>query len=302
MDGLEWIAADWGTSNLRVWALDGAGAVMAQAGSDKGMGRLERDQYEAALLALVGDWLPEGRETPVMVCGMAGARQGWVEAPYLTVPCRPGDTSIRVTTHDPRLSVRILPGVCQMNPADVMRGEETQIRGVLRTNPGFSGVICLPGTHSKWVDVAGGQIVRFKTYMTGELFALLGEQSVLRHSVGADGMDGAAFAAGVRDGVFQPQRVLGSLFSLRAQSLLNPPQPAAARARLSGLLIGAELADAEPFWKGREVILLGAPALAKAYETALAVQGVEPERADNDRMTLAGLQAAYGSQKDAANV
>ena len=164
----DWIAVDWGTSNLRVWAM-GPDGVLAQAQSDDGMGRLARDGFEPALLALIAPWLGAG-VTPVMACGMVGSRQGWCEAPYRAVPCTPMDArmAMRVLVRDPRISVRIAPGLKQASPADVMRGEETQIAGALALGA-QDGVICLPGTHSKWAQVSAQEVVSFQTYMTGEI-------------------------------------------------------------------------------------------------------------------------------------
>ena len=118
--------------------------------------KLDRAGFEPALLELVGDWLPRDRQTPVIACGMVGARQGWVEVPYRQAPCKPVffDTFGRPETSDPRLTVMILAGIKQIEPApDVMRGEETQIAGFLLDDPRFEGVLCLPGTHTKWVRI-----------------------------------------------------------------------------------------------------------------------------------------------------
>jgi 2-dehydro-3-deoxygalactonokinase len=297
-----WIAVDWGTSHLRAWLLDSSNTVIDQRQSDAGMGGLTPEQFEPALLALIGDALSDGAITPVMICGMAGARQGWAEAPYAAVPCTPPTaTEARlVGTDDPRLRVRILPGVKQMHPADVMRGEETQIAGFLALNPGFDGVICLPGTHSKWAHVSAGEIVSFRTFLTGELFALLSRQSVLRHAIAATGWDDAAFDDACEDAMTRPAVFASGLFTLRAEALLHDLSPETARARLSGLLIGIEIGGAKPYWLGREVVLIGDTALTAPYRRALTAQGCPVTLTDADRMTLRGLQAAYASLKDFA--
>lgn len=288
----DWIAVDWGTSQLRAYAMAG-GAVRAERASDHGMGKLTPQGFEPALLALVGDWLGAGR-MQVVVCGMAGARQGWVEAPYRQVPCAPVQSGafVAAPVQDPRLSVQILPGLSQPAPADVMRGEETQIAGLLALEPGFDGVACLPGTHSKWARISAGEVVSFQTFMTGELFALLSTQSVLRHGMAAEGTDEAAFAEGLSQALSRPERLAAQLFALRAEGLLHGLAPQAARARLSGLLIGAELAAARPYWLGQRVALIGAPALARTYAAALAHQGLTAECLDVRACTLAGLAAA----------
>ena len=191
------------------------------------------------------------------------------------------------------LDVYLLPGLSQAAPADVMRGEETQIAGYLLTRPDFDGVLCLPGTHCKWVHVSAGEVVSFKTLMTGEMFRLLATQSVLRHSVGAEGMDEAAFTAAVSRALSRPEALVGDLFSLRAEALLAGLDGATARARLSGLLIGAELAAAKAYWLGREVVILGESGLAAAYQAALTAQGLTARSVSSEEMTLNGLRAAY---------
>lgn len=288
----DWIAADWGTSNLRVWAMSASGSVLAEAVSDQGMGKLDRAGFEPALRAIAGDWI-DG-PTTVIACGMVGARQGWVEAPYATTPCpaKP-ETFTRAKTSDPDLQVHVISGIKQTNPADVMRGEETQIAGFLSRNPNWDGVICLPGTHTKWVHVSADEVVSFQTFMTGELFSTISKQTVLRHSVAQDGWDDDKFASALNDTMARPEKLAANLFSLRAESLLNDLAPASARARLSGLLIGAELASAKPYWLGQQVAVIGAGKIAKLYVAALAMQGVPATQVQGDTITLAGLTAAY---------
>ena len=294
-----WIAVDWGTSNLRAWAMGADGQVLAEASSEEGMGKLTRDGYEPALLLLIGGWLSGG--APVIACGMVGSRQGWCEAPYRAVPCTPVDRSeqVQALTIDPRLRVWIAPGLKQATPADVMRGEETQIAGALQLMPGYDGVLCLPGTHSKWVHISAGQVVSFQTFMTGEMFALLSEASVLRHGMAGGGWDDAAFDAAVGDALSRPERLGARLFSLRAEGLIAGLSATEARARLSGLLIGTELAAAKPYWLGQRVTLIGAEKLSAAYARALSLQGVEAKRLSATDCTLAGL-ASLSPQTEGA--
>ncbi|MBW7920947.1 MAG: 2-dehydro-3-deoxygalactonokinase [Rubellimicrobium sp.] len=287
---MEWIAADWGTSNLRAWAMRGD-RVVAEASSPQGMGALAPDQFEDALLALIGDWPGRG---DVVACGMVGARQGWIEAPYTMTPCpaRPG-ALVAAPARTPGLRVRIIPGVAQSDPADVMRGEETQIAGFLHLNPGWDGTLCLPGTHTKWVQLSAGEIVSFRTFMSGEMFAALGAHTVLRHSLAGDGTDEHAFATAVAEGMAAPAQLAQRLFAIRAEGLLHGLSPAQARGRLSGLLIGAELQAAKGWWLGADVAVIGTGALARRYGAALAAQGVQAQITDGSVVTLAGLIAAH---------
>jgi 2-dehydro-3-deoxygalactonokinase len=285
-----WIAVDWGTSNLRAWAMAADGSVLAEATSDEGMARLSSDGFQPALLRLIAPWLGRG-QTLVAACGMVGSRQGWCEAPYRAVPCAPLDAAAQVTAPvtDPRIVVRIAPGLKQTTPADVMRGEETQIAGALRLMPDYDGVLCLPGTHSKWAQISAGEVVSFQTFMTGEMFALLSETSVLRHGMQGEGWDDAAFDLGVSDAISRPERIGARLFSLRAEGLISGLGLAAARSRLSGLLIGTELAASRPYWLGQRITLIGAAKLSAAYARALSAQGIVADHLSATACTLAGL-------------
>ncbi len=288
----DWIAVDWGTSNLRAWAMTAAGEMRDMVTSDKGMGNLSREEFEPVLLSLVDPWLGSG-ETPVVACGMVGARQGWAEAPYRTVPTTPHGALSPCATQDPRLSVHILPGLKQTKTPDVMRGEETQIAGFLADHPDFDGVLCMPGTHTKWVHISAREIASFQTVMTGELFALLSKSSVLRHSVAGLDFDDAAFTDAVSDAISRPEATTARLFQIRASHLLEGTEAPVSRARLSGALIGAELAATRPYWLGQQIALVGAPALNRLYAAALASQGLEAAQHTGDDLTLKGLTAAY---------
>jgi len=288
-----WIAVDWGTSNLRAWAMAEEGRVIANAASEAGMARLSRDDFEPTLLSVVDGWLTSGRKTRIVACGMVGARQGWMEAAYASVPCTPVTQTIAPECRDPRLEVHILGGIRQLHPPDVMRGEETQIAGVLLHEPGFEGVICLPGTHTKWVEVAGGIITRFQTFMTGELFGLLSTQSVLRHSMPAGtGWDDEAFVAAVVESAMDTHALAARLFSVRAATLVADLTPAAAKARLSGLLIGAEIASTRSMWSRQRLLIAGNGRQANLYSEALSRLGGASSLIDASESTLAGLIAA----------
>lgn len=297
---VSWIAADWGTSNLRIWGVSATGETVVQRSSSDGMGGLASVSFEPALLSLIDDVLSTDRVTNVLVCGMAGAKQGWIEAPYASVPCVPSDISpVVAPTKDARLNVEILSGLSQQAPFDVMRGEETQISGFLSLNPNFDGVLCLPGTHTKWARVYNGIVHEFQTAMTGELFALLCSKSVLRHSMDVDGFgkwDDAAFVAGLEEGVANPNQTITQLFGIRAASLLSDQTSQYAKARLSGLLINTEITATKHMWENVPVRLVGASVLCSHYETALLNLNCKAEIASatsNEDFSLVGLKAAY---------
>ena len=312
---LAWIAVDWGSSNLRAWGLDQHDQVIAQASSDKGMLSLKADGYEAELLRLVGDWLPATGNTKVMVCGMAGARQGWQEAAYLPVPTRIDQLSqgaVTPTLTSEQLDVYLLPGLSQTRSSathfDVMRGEETQLAGLVADAPAVSGLACLPGTHAKWATLEAGAVTQFTTFLTGELYQLLARQSVLQHSIGRDDLNDAAcrdaFVAAVKACVDAPATFSSRLFGLRAQDLLDGQLASGEKrrsllaARLSGLTIGLELAGAcseQP--NQAPITLIGNQALCQRYTLALNAIGYQTHHVDGDTAVLSGLRLAHHALK-----
>jgi len=297
----EWIAVDWGTSNLRAWGIAADGSISFSRSSHRGMGKLAPPEFPGVLTSLLADATDSwGARLDVLVCGMAGARQGWMEAPYLDAPtdlsCL-GSAAVRPAMADSRLAPRILPGVCQRlaGAEDVMRGEETQVLGLSALLPGFSGVAILPGTHSKWIEVAGSRIERFSTVMTGELFEVLSTHSVLRLSLGGDTAGperDAGFDAGLDAGLAHPEKLGGMLFKVRAGALLSGRSPAWGSGFLSGLLIGAEIGGQRDWHTGGEVPLIGSATLCGLYARGLALLGVASRVIDATDATLAGLKAA----------
>lgn len=296
----DWVAVDWGTSNLRAWGIGPDGAVAFEKTSPKGMGKLAREEFPAALAELLEDVAPAyGGTLDVLICGMAGARQGWLEAPYLEAPTDLRgllDSAVRPEMPDRSIAPAILPGVCQKAGADnVMRGEETQLLGLAALNPGFTGVVCMPGTHSKWAQLSGTRIERFSTAMTGEMFEVLRTHSVLRHSLAGD-LDGPGrgegFAAGAAAGLEHPEQLLGTLFQVRAGSLLSGRQPDWCAGYLSGLLIGTEIGSNRHLIGDQPVPLIGSPALCALYAQVLDMAGAKGQPQDATEIVLAGLKAA----------
>ena len=291
----KWIAADWGTTHMRAWAIDEKGEVLAYSESNEGMKDLQQNEFEPVLLRLIESWLDSEKVTSVMACGMVGARQGWVETPYLKTPCVPIDkTQLTVaSTKDPRIQVNLVPGVMQHKPADIMRGEETQIAGFIKENPSFDGIVCLPGTHTKWVNVRAGQIENFRTFMTGELFGVISNNTLIKHSIESEGWDQVSFDSGVIKGFDNPGLIASDLFSLRSESIVNDLDSNSARATLSGLLLGVELNGAKNYWKDKNVILIGSELLTNNYQNGLKILGGKSLPFSLEAATLSGLTSAY---------
>jgi 2-dehydro-3-deoxygalactonokinase len=293
------VVVDWGTSSFRGWLMSADGSALAESRGDEGMLHCAAGAGFAPVLSdhLVRLGAPAG--APVLICGMAGARQGWVEAPYLKTPTRLDALHEGAVRVDAPGDIRILPGIAQAraDQPDVMRGEETQLLGV--TEPDFSGVVCIPGTHSKWVRIEAGQVIEFATYMTGELFSVISQHSILAHAVepaGPTAVDGPSFRDGLATAMAAPTALTASLFRLRSAQLLGFEQRADGAARLSGLLIGTELADARRRHGSlRSVRLIGTGALGRLYEAALSAQGVTVTAVDAEQASRLGLAKAAGN-------
>jgi 2-dehydro-3-deoxygalactonokinase len=243
--------------------------------------------FAAALDSVAGAWLETHPDAPVLACGMIGSRQGWREAPY--VPCPAGlaalaDGIIEAATHWGR-PVRIVPGVSLRDPdgvPDVMRGEETKICGAGDGVAGKNALFVLPGTHSKWARLEDGRIAWFATFMTGELFAVLAEHSILGRLMDGDVHDEGAFRRGVRCALDQPAGrggLLHQLFSARTLALFELLPRSGVRSYLSGLLIGSEAVEARAALTGATgspaatATLIGSPSLVPLYAEALALAG-----------------------------
>ena len=288
------VTVDWGTSSFRSWLMSAKGEAIAESRGGEGMLHCVASGFEPVLrhhLARLG--APDG--LPVLICGMAGARQGWVEAPYLKAPTRLEalhEGAIRV---DAPGDIRILPGIAQARAdrPDVMRGEETQLLGV--TEPDFTGLVCIPGTHSKWIRIEGGHVVEFSTYMTGELFSVISRHSILAHAIETDGpsqADNVPFREGLAAALAAPSGLSASLFRLRAAQLLGFEQRADGAARLSGLLIGTEIADVRHQYGVQALRLIGAGQLGRLYEAALTAQGFDVTAVDAEEASRLGLGKA----------
>ncbi|MFN0038299.1 MAG: 2-dehydro-3-deoxygalactonokinase [Burkholderiales bacterium] len=286
------IAIDWGTSSLRAYLLDQAGRVQSARSAAQGILAVEGNRFSDALESLTGDWIASGA-APIVMSGMIGSRQGWLEVPY--VQCPAGFTEIRAGLRPVRWKEHvawIVPGVnCRDDSAvpDVMRGEETQVLGAMEQLGQGRHLLCLPGTHSKWVNVDDGRIVRFATYMTGETFAVFKSHSILGRMMKEDVPDAAAFDAGVHRSA-DPGGVLHHLFGVRTRGLFEEISGNAAASYLSGILIGHEIRAARA--SAGIVHLLGSAQLAETYTRALATLGIASSTLPSDAAAAALFKLA----------
>ena len=265
----KWIAVDWGTSFFRAYLIENEEVVNAVKTND-GMKFVQNNNFEEILVKLIDPWLDYNYKTEVLASGMVGSKQGWVEAPYQSTPCNLHNVNfISPSVKDKRFSLKIFSGISQNNKPDVMRGEETQIAGFLHDNPNFNGSICLPGTHSKWVQIENGHIINFKTFMTGELFEIISKNSVLIHSVTSNKIKKNELIMAVDEIFKKPETFGNALFQLRADDLINSRGSEIYKSKLSGYLLGLELLGSLEFWEKKDIVLIGNADLIELYEYIL---------------------------------
>lgn len=281
------LAVDWGTSSLRGAVLSRGGRVTDSRSFPRGVLTVATGEFPAVFDSCFGDLMPPGRLC--LIAGMAGSRQGWVEAPYRPCPASFDELAGSLVWVEPG-RIAIVPGLsCEdTGLPDVMRGEETQVVGALDLLQRTDARLVLPGTHSKWVEVAHGRIAGFSTWMTGEFYSLLRHHSILARTLPeADGrLDGEAFERAVRHAL-AGAALLHSAFGVRTLSLMERMPAESLPSYLSGLVIGEEL-RAQQLAAGSDVILIGAEGLALRYERALALMNVTCRKI-GDEATWHGL-------------
>ena len=292
------VAVDWGTSSFRLWVFNRNGDVLAERRSGQGMSTLQPDEFEGVLESHLGD-VGVPAEAPVIICGMAGAAQGWQEAGYLDLPTSlSGIADGAIVVASANREVRIMPGLAQRDAIspDVIRGEETLLLGAGLNNI-LAGTVCLPGTHSKWVRIEGGSVTGFHTAMTGEMFSLLAHKSTLSHFIDSTRSfdpEDQEFELAFRETVENPARILNSLFSVRAAPLLGTARAQQMPARLSGLLIGLEISGMRGFIQGNLTVISDCE-LTRIYARAFSLAGLQFEVRDAEEMVRAGLYSAARS-------
>ncbi len=288
-------AVDWGTSSFRAWLLSERGEVIEATRSSEGMATLRREEFAPVLEKHLGA-LGAPDHLPVLVCGMAGSRQGWVEARYCDLPASlSGLAAVAVAVPGISRDVRIIPGLAQRSAEepDVMRGEETQLLGAIGGIEGRA-VACMPGTHSKWVRIEDGEVRHFRTFMTGELYAAIRNHTILHYAGAQDApaADGEVFVAAVRKALAEPQALTANLFGIRAGELLGFNEPHSADEAISGMLIGSEIAAGKTgLGLGERVHLIATGAIAERYGEAFGMAGIDHVLHDADQCVIAGLSS-----------
>jgi 2-dehydro-3-deoxygalactonokinase len=291
------IAADWGTTNFRMFLYDETGLVLARHAANIGLKNLGVLSFEKALLSVLKDDFAQCEHLPILLSGMVGSRQGWIEAPYLSCPADLKTlTESIIKAPSERLNVAIIPGVFAESPGtgllNVMRGEETQIIGLLQTDPS-DGFIVLPGTHSKWTLIRDQKIMSFSTHMTGEMYQVLKAHSILGQLMESHEDSDDIFLKGVERGMYN-RAFLSVIFSVRTEALFNKIPPQYLSTYLSGILIGAEVIAEVERHGHSSVRLVGEGYLVELYEKALIYAGFKDViRVNGLKASEAGLWAIH---------
>jgi 2-dehydro-3-deoxygalactonokinase len=306
------IAGDWGTSHLRLNLCDRAGNII-ESKKGPGVGAVKAD-VAGAFFSQIESWNHYGA-LPAVLCGMVGSTIGWREVRYLPCPIDPetipaGTMQFNVNGR----AIAIAPGIScrnRLQGPDVMRGEETQILGALRLEPKLAEghhVLCMPGTHTKWVSLKDGVIEHFLTAISGELYDILFRHSVLVNSKDSvDGIGGPAFKRALEKTKLYPDgELIHLLFEVRSGQLNGELKQRDAADYLSGLIIGQDVSGARRFFRNDlaesdGVVVISTPHLGALYVEALRTREITTHQVDGDAASLAGLHALYGALEVAEN-
>lgn len=273
MDQADWAAVELTPTELRLWLFhnsDPGASMTAPASGDP----------VATLRTMLHPLLASGASIQAVAAGWPGT------AP-VRVPCVP-PKPLPALAMGPQIALHRIPGLMQDRPADLVGSATVRIAGYLASDPGFDGVLCLPGPQTVWAHISAGEIVSFRSFLTVEMLSAL---IALSDMAPTEGM----FVKAVEDALSRPAALAANLSSARAQLVMDVISSAAAQAQMAGLLIGAELAAARPWWLGQPVTIIGDGWLAERYAEALASQGATPTAADPTRATLEGFRAARGA-------
>lgn len=290
------IALDWGTTRARAYLLSGEGEVLERRSADQGIQSVPAGGFPAAFEAIAGDLRHMAPEARIVLAGMVGSRNGWVEAAYVPCPASPdaiAAASLTVTLAD-GAPATILPGLsCDEGAFDVMRGEETLIVGLGLED----GIACLPGTHSKWALVEGGRITRFASFMTGEIWGLLRQNSILSRLAEEPGEE--TMRLGLAEGFAAAQRpggLLNTAFAARSEVLAGRLPGAAVGPYLSALLVGHEIAGALALFGRHDTVhLVAEGAMAESYGAGLVTAGLTTTVTTPEAAFVAGIRRLAGA-------
>ena len=263
--------------------------VIDQVSTQEGMKFIDQNEFEKILIKNIDAWNNKFDIKVVIACGMVGAKQGWIEVPYINSPCDIRNLNFKSLKILDDVKIHILSGVSQFNPSDVMRGEETQIAGFLLNNIDFNGSICLPGTHSKWVNMNSYNIQEFTTFLTGELYEIVKKYSILNHSLNTTELDDEIVKSSAKLIIENPSFISNKLFEIRADNLLKNSNQTSNNSKLVGYLLGIELSGSRTYWEDKDLVIIGSSNLNKYYELILNGRSNSIRLFNSSDMALNGL-------------
>lgn len=286
------VVIDWGTSSLRAYLVNTVGRIVQRRESQRGLATIAVGGFEQAMRESISDWMGNG--THIIAAGMVTSRRGWIETPYCDCPCSLSELATKMETIELAggVDVSFVPGLRTADPPfDVIRGEEVQLLGV-----GGSGVVVLPGTHSKWVRLQADSVVDFSTFVTGELRNLILDYSVIgQFAQGREECD-ASFAEGLHWGRDCHKRggVARAVFAARTMPLIGRIAPRNVASYLSGILIGAEIAEAVSFLGSGDSTfrIVGSEKLAELYKRGFSEMGLTATCHDPDAAAIGMIRLA----------
>ena len=285
----KWIAVDWGTTSFRAYLMVN-NDVLENVETNDGMKFVQNQHFEETLVRIIEPWLDHKHKIEILASGMVGSKQGWIEAPYQKTPCNLNNIQfISPSVKDNRFHLKIFSGISQDNTPDVMRGEETQIAGFLYDNPNFNGSICLPGTHSKWVNLKSYNIHEFTTYLTGELYEIVKKYSILKHSLNTTRLEDEIVKSAANLIIENPSFISNKLFEIRAENLLKNSNQTSNNSKLVGYLLGIELSGSKTYWEDKDLVIIGSSNLNKYYELILNGRSKSIQLFNSNDMVLNGL-------------
>ena len=263
--------------------------VIDQVSTQEGMKFIDQNEFEKILIKNIDAWNNKFDIKVIIASGMVGAKQGWIEVPYINSPCDIRNLNFKSLKILDDVKIHILSGVSQFNPSDVMRGEETQIAGFLLNNVDFNGSICLPGTHSKWVNMNSYNIQEFTTFLTGELYEIVKKYSILNHSLNTTELDDEIVKSSAKLIIENPSFITNKLFEIRADNLLKNSNQTSNNSKLVGYLLGIELSGSRTYWEDKDLVIIGSSNLNKYYELILNGRSNSIRLFNSSDMALNGL-------------
>lgn len=285
----EYLIIDWGTSNFRIFLMNNEDKLVKKKETEMGLLKVENGNFAKSLQNILTSWLPNYQNLPIFMAGMVGSANGWHTVDYVEThsdiaKLSHGSFHFKLPWQAP---ATIIPGILHVNTAnntkDVMRGEEVQVFGLIN-KCGFNNLkAILPGTHSKHVNVSEGKITEVASYMTGELFSVISQHTILGKNLPPQQFDTEAFTLGVIEG--QTAQLTQVLFQVRTHQLFNRISASHVESYLSGLLIGNELQTVEK----QPIYLIGSPALCNKYQLACNILTIPTTYIDGDECFLSGM-------------